>query len=103
MTVVAVVPDLMDRSRFPSSVEFIVEAQLDSATLARLGAAMVIVDLSRLSSLDPLALIDVPRWGFAPHVENDLADQARAIGCTVLARSVFFRRLNDIVSGSATM
>lgn len=96
MTVIAWVPDLMDRSRFPPGVEFVT----DPARLSE-PADLVIIDLARLPSLEVLGSIVAPTVGFAPHVDGDLAEAARQAGCDdVLARSVFFRRVADIVSGA---
>ena len=94
MTVIAWVPDLMDRSRFPNGVRFV----SDPARLSD-PADLVVIDLARFPSLDVLASIEARTIGFAPHVDGDLAEAARAAGCDeVLARSIFFRRLGEILS-----
>jgi hypothetical protein len=91
--VVAYVPNLMDRSRFGSSVEFINKLSL----LAEVEANVLIVDLS-----SPGVLEHLPERqyviGYAPHVDEALLGEASVSGCNeALARSVFFRRLPEIM------
>jgi|TARA_B110000037_G_scaffold177678_1_gene203091 hypothetical protein len=91
--VVAYVPNLMDRSRFGSSVEFINKLSL----LSEVEANVLIVDLS-----SPGVLEHLPERqyviGYAPHVDETLLDEASVSGCNeALARSVFFRRLPEIM------
>ena len=91
--VVAYVPNLMDRSRFGSSVEFINRLSL----LTEVEANVLIVDLS-----SPGVLAHLPEnqyvIGYAPHVEETLLDEASVSGCNeALARSVLFRRLPEIL------
>lgn len=88
--VVAYVPDLMDRSRIRAAVPGVVFAT-DPAGLATTDADVVVVDLSRPGVLDAVAGLGVPVVGFAGHAEHDLLARARAAGCRVLVRSVFFR------------
>jgi hypothetical protein len=104
-TVIAFVPDLMDRSRlaalhptFAASV----------AQLAELVAAAgdegctVVVDLTRPGALDAaseLAAAGVRTVGFAPHVDDGLRDVAAAAGVQVLPRSRFFARPDQAVGG----
>ncbi len=106
--IIAFVPDLMDRSRFPAAVEFVAEGGLEEASVDLQDADLVVVDLSRLTSLDVLDGLVGERGGprrdassvlgFAPHVDGELADAARSRGCTVYARSVFFRRLVELLA-----
>jgi hypothetical protein len=103
--VVAHVPDLMDRSRLTSrddiDVTFVRDPSELAGTARELGAAMVIVDLSRPGVLDALAAGDVPGRvvGFGSHVDRDLLDSARGTGSLeVMARSQFFGRLDTVLA-----
>lgn len=109
--VVALVPDLMDRSRVEAglaaraTVAF-VDEPADLAAAAP-GAALVLVDLEARGALDAVAAVAAgdghPRLvGFGSHVARDLLDEARRAGCDeVLARSAVFRRLNGLVGPEA--
>lgn len=93
MTVVALVTDLMDRSRFGAlDVTFV---SSPAALLAALSPdATAVVDLGRPGALDALADISaVARRvvAFAPHVDDEVFASARALGVDVLPRSRFFR------------
>jgi hypothetical protein len=104
-TIVAYVPDLMDRSkvqaagggavRFISSPAALAEAASDAAV------RLAIVDLSRPGALDALPLlaaVGVRTIGFGSHVDHELLDAARTAGCDeVLPRSAFFRRLEGLL------
>ena len=111
MRVIAVVPDLMDRSkvtaRFPGA-EIVGSAADLVAAMGRLGdrqrsAALVLVDLGRPGVID--AVRQLPRAaaagpglhvvGFASHVDAATLDAAREAGVEALPRSVFFRRLEQ--------
>ena len=92
MTTAAFVPDLMDRSRLPGTVQQL--SSLDA--LAACDADLVLVDLSRPGVLDRLP--DTRVVGFAPHVDDELLARAAANGCEALPRSVFFRRLPELVA-----
>jgi hypothetical protein len=94
MTVVALVTDLMDRSRITAAID-------DPITFVRrldadiLGAAdVVLVDLMRLDDVAALRAA-VPNGrivAFGPHVDDESFDAARAAGIdVVVARSQFFR------------
>lgn len=93
---VAVVPDLMDRSRLSApgcevthvAVGALAEAVADPTAPVDL----VVVDLSRPGVLERVADLDVPVVGFAPHVHDALLAQARQAGVEALPRSAFFRR-----------
>ncbi len=97
--VVAVVPDLMDRSRLRAD-----GVELSHVPLGRLVAAvadegsvdLVVVDLSRDGALEVAAALDVGVVGFAPHVDDALLARARAAGVEALPRSTFFRRWPDV-------
>ena len=96
--VVAVVPDLMDRSRLRASgteVRHVTAGRLAQAVAAG-DVDLVVVDLSRRGALDAIASLPEggPKViGFGPHVEADLLEAAMEVGCTeVLPRSKFFTR-----------
>ena len=98
--VVALVPDLMDRSRLGA-----VEAEITFASspaalaAAAAGADVVVVDLSRPGALDAVRGLDARIIGFAPHVERELLEAAAEAGCDeVLPRSAFFRRVGELLA-----
>lgn len=102
MSLVAYVPDLMDRSRVAEAAD---SARFVSAPseLVRSAASadLVVLDLSRRGSLDALEEIvglGIRSIGFCPHAERDLMTEARALGCDqVLARSAFFSQLSELL------
>lgn len=99
ISVVAHVPDLMDRSKLTGAVSGSVRYVSDPVSLVTeaAGADVVVVDLNRPGVLDVLAdvsALGVRVIGFGSHVDDDVLDEARAAGCDqVLSRSVFFSRL----------
>ncbi len=92
MRTVALVGDLMDRSKLTAAIPDVSFAR-DVAGCA--GAVVVIVDLARNG--DAIASVRelVPEAriiGFGPHVDGEGADRARAAGADVVfPRSRFFR------------
>lgn len=103
MTAVALVADLMDRSRF-TGAELVAEPAALAGRVAEADCHVVIVDLT----LDG-ALVAVTRVrdsgssatvvGYAPHVRDDLLEAGRAAGCDeTVPRSVLFHRLGDLLS-----
>ena len=91
MTVVALVTDLMDRSRLTAAIPGIVCAG-DPAAAA--DADVVIVDLVRFGAAIPAvrAATTGTVVAFGPHVDDQAAAAARAAGADrVLPRSRFFR------------
>lgn len=92
MRVVALVSDLMDRSRVTAAVSDVVFV---SDPAACVDADVVIIDLARnaaavkaVGEAAPSARI----LAFGPHVDEELLNNARADGADiVLARSQFFR------------
>ena len=106
MTIVAYVPDLMDRSKvaaaapratFTRSAAELVAAAAD--------ASVIVVDLARPGALDALPALRASApptariIGFGSHVERELLEAARAAGCDdVLARSAFFSRLAELLN-----
>lgn len=100
ISVVGLVPDLMDRTKIDNAVPGTVTftASPDALVALASGADMVVVDLSRPGVLDVLpdiSALGVRTIGFGSHVDTDTLDAARAAGCDqVMARSVFFSRLD---------
>ncbi len=95
MTIAAHVPNLFDRSRFGGRATFVETP--DQARACE--PSLLIVDLDRCDDLDGFRL-DGPRViGFGPHVDSTGHDRAVAAGYDeVLPRSVFFRRLDTILT-----
>ncbi|HUS61709.1 MAG TPA: hypothetical protein VMY34_05900 [Acidimicrobiales bacterium] len=92
----AFIPDLMDRSRLGGRAITFVSAPGD---LAGTEADLYLVDLSRPGALEAIAALAERRVvGFGSHVDAEVLRAARAAGCdTVLARSAFFNRIDDIL------
>ena len=91
MNVVALVADLMDRSRIGAAIPDVVFATDPAATA---GADVVVVDLVRFGS--QIAAVRAATTArivaFGPHVDDEAAAAARAAGADlVLPRSRFFR------------
>ncbi|PZS17750.1 MAG: hypothetical protein DLM54_09200 [Acidimicrobiales bacterium] len=109
--VVALVPDLMDRSKVQAAARgagAILSLVAEASALAEAAsedADLVIVDLSRPGALDALPdLARVRTVGFASHVNRALMQGAQEAGCQeVLARSAFFRRLPDLLAGRSSV
>ena len=103
--VVALVPDLMDRSRIEPvarsvgvSLEFVTHtSELRALDVSSVG--LVIVDLDAPGSLSALSdLASVRTVGFGSHVDRDLLAAARQAGhAEVVSRSVLFHRLPEIL------
>ena len=109
--IVALVPDLMDRSKVQAAsageeVRWLASAAELPLAAAEAGCRLVVVDLARSGVLDALPAVvatgtDVVAFG--SHVDRTVLDAARAAGCgTVLARSEFFRRLEELLAGPTT-
>lgn len=98
--VLAVVPDLMDRSRLAAPGVEVVAVPLGAlaAALAQRGGAvdLVVADLSRPGALEAVSGLGASVVGYAPHVDDELLARARAAGIDAMARSVFFRRWPDL-------
>jgi hypothetical protein len=101
-SVVAFVPDLMDRSRVEIAstaagrpVTFVGRPE-DLASAVADGARFVVVDLAPAGVLEVLPRLGPAHTvGFASHVDKALLEAARAAGCDeVMARSAVFRRLS---------
>lgn len=95
MIVSAYVPGLMDRSRFDRhDITFVSTAQdaIDAA------ATLVLVDLDRCDEPAAFRIDGAKVIGFGSHVDADRLAEAEAFGFDeVLPRSVFFRRLTEIL------
>lgn len=102
MKIVAMVGDLMDRSRFGSrEIEFVDAAAL--LPICAIGADLVVVDLSRPGALDVLdALVESAGRviGYAPHVDSDLLQAAAAAGVVAMPRSKLFRSLDEVLDSA---
>lgn len=97
MTIAAHVPNLFDRGRFQGQVVFVETA----AEAADLSPSLVVVDLDRCDDVESFAIDGLRVIGFGPHVDTDLHRRATEAGYTeVLARSVFFTRLPDLLTSS---
>jgi hypothetical protein len=102
VSVVAYVPDLMDRSKVSAAVPDVSFVATPVALAeAAAGAGVVVVDLGRPGVLDVLPAV-VAGGGrvvaFGSHVDRDTLDAARAAGCTeVMPRSAFFRDLPSLL------
>lgn len=90
--VVALVADLMDRSRISGAIDDVTFASDAAATR---DADVVVVDLARFASLVPAVRAEVPNArivAFGAHVDTDTITRAVDDGADVaLARSQFFR------------
>lgn len=89
--IVALVADLMDRSRFPDGVTFVRRADAIPRS-----ASTVVVDLGIAGALDAVRRLRAEGStarivAYGSHVERDTLAAARSAGCErVLARSAFF-------------
>ena len=98
MTIVALVPDLMDRSRLGSDERVTFARTVSDVVDA--GPRVAFIDLSRV---DDAAVADlVAACGevvaFGPHVDDDRLAAAEQAGCVAaLPRSVFFRRFGALL------
>lgn len=107
--VVAFVPDLMDRSKVLAAARAagrtveVVTARSGLGPAIDDGVSLVLVDLSRLGSLEVLsACRGIPTIGFGSHVDHGLLKAAADAGCArVLARSAFFRLLPSLLSAGS--
>ncbi|MBA2609433.1 MAG: hypothetical protein H0U92_10865 [Actinobacteria bacterium] len=98
---VALVPDLMDRSRLNGIADLVIvnsAAALEAVT--GLGAGDVVaVDLSRDGALEVagrIAAAGATVFGFASHVDGDTLREANALGVNAMARSAFFGRAPEL-------
>jgi AmiR/NasT family two-component response regulator len=100
MKVVAFVPDLMDRSRFPRGTDVTFVRTADELAEAATDAELVIVDMSRAGAFEAIeALKDVRRIGFTNHENTELIQRANEAGVEAMARSRFFSHIALILNG----
>jgi hypothetical protein len=102
MTIVALVTDLMDRSRLVAAVDQPVTF-VRTIDVERFGRAdVVIVDLVRIGDVRSIRAA-APRArivAFGPHVDDESLEAARAAGFDVVVpRSQFFRDPGGFVDG----
>jgi hypothetical protein len=102
MTVVAYVPDLMDRSKVAAAGPAVSFLPTPAAVVeAAPGATVAVVDLGRpgaVGALPALVATGVRVVAFGSHVDRDTLDAARSAGChEVLPRSAFFRDLPSLL------
>ena len=94
----AVVADLMDRSRVAAARPDAVFLPATPAGLARLSELgptdVVVVDAARPGVIEAAAGCRARVIGFVAHVDADTTAAAGDAGIEVLARSTFFRRLS---------
>jgi hypothetical protein len=99
---------MMDASRIQAEagrvdgVDLVTAADADAlvAALAAAPADLVLVDLTRPGILDAAAGAEARCVGFGPHVDDELLRAAAAAGVEATARSVFFRRLPELLAGT---
>lgn len=99
MRVFAIVGDLMDRARIDEAVLDV--QHVTAGTIGHLATEddVVLVDLVRMGPTVSLAVATGARViGFAPHVDDDTLSKAEAEGVEALPRSIFFRRLPELVT-----
>jgi len=111
--IVALVPDLMDRSKVSAaakaageSVRFVNQAPRLVAAVEEDSPDLVLVDLGRPGAVDAVrelagagAGAGARVVGFGSHVDRDLLAEAGDAGCEeVLARSQFFRDLARVLT-----
>ncbi|MEY2398162.1 MAG: hypothetical protein QOJ00_1336 [Actinomycetota bacterium] len=98
---VALVPDLMDRSRLGGVADLVVVNSAGALeAVAGLGPGDVVaVDLSRdgaLAAGGKAAAAGATVYGFASHVDSDTLRAANALGVHAMARSAFFNRALEL-------
>jgi len=96
--VVALSVDLMDRSKIAAAFpEATLVRSMGALADAAAGAALVLVDLNRLSDpaeLEVLRAHDVRIIAYGSHVDDERLDAATRAGAEAVPRSVFFRRID---------
>jgi hypothetical protein len=99
-SIVALVPDLMDRSRLsgasPHPIDFVRRIDPDEP----IDADLVVVDLARVDDLIAIRRA-APRSriiAFGPHVDDAALEEARRAGIDdVMPRSQFFRQISELL------
>lgn len=98
MSIVAHVPNLFDRSRFGGRAVFVETAE-EAMTH---DPDLVVVDLDRCEEPEAFRIDGATVIGFGPHVDTAVHRRALAAGYDeVMARSVFFRRIGDLLDAAA--
>jgi hypothetical protein len=96
MSVLVLTRDLMDGSRFRSSVPDLTTSRTaDPERITE--ATLVIVDLSAGFDLVEIVAVGVPVIAYGAHVDTDALDRALAAGCIeAVPRSRIVRRVQEI-------
>jgi hypothetical protein len=101
--VVALVGDLMDRSRISAALPAVAFASTPTAAAER-GPSVVVIDLARHGGAVAALRAALPHArivAYGPHVDGDAADAAWRDGADdVLPRSRFFRRIAESITGA---
>jgi len=101
--VVALVGDLMDRSRITAAVPAVTFASTPTAAAER-GPSVVVIDLARHGGAVAALRAALPGArivAYGPHVDGEAAAAARRDGADdVLPRSRFFRRIAESITGA---
>jgi hypothetical protein len=98
---VALVPDLMDRSKLNGIDDLVIVNSAPALeAIDGLGPGDVVaVDLSRPGALDAAAkaaTAGATVFGFASHVDSETLRAANALGVQAMARSAFFGRVTEL-------
>ena len=95
--VVALSVDLMDRSKISGAIDGVRLVRSVAALAAADDAAVLVVDLARVSDMDALASLTGERRviAYGSHVDEEQLAAAERAGAEALPRSVFFRRLSE--------
>jgi hypothetical protein len=103
MKIVALVSDLMDRSRLSSALGAVSAVEFARDADACVGADVVVIDLARHGDMVGAVRTAAPHArvvAFGPHVDDDLLERARRDGAdVVLPRSRFFQDPAAVVTG----
>jgi hypothetical protein len=95
MTIAASIPNLFDRARFGERVTFVDTAE----DVASAKPVLLIVDIDRCPDIESFVIPGIRLLGFGPHVDTAGHAHALSVGYhEVLPRSVFFRRLDEILA-----
>ncbi len=99
--IVALVPDLMDRSKVLAvAPEARIVSSVDEAVAWAGPGTTVVVDLARAGDrIGDVVATGARVVAFGSHVDRDRLAAARAAGCAeVLPRSAFFSRVADLLA-----
>jgi DNA-binding NarL/FixJ family response regulator len=102
VTVLAYIPDLMDRSRVSAAVEGVEFVKAPGDVSRAEAGDVVVVDLGRPGALEAVADLGpgVRSIGFASHVDRSLMERAEQAGVgEVLPRSRFFASMAVMLAG----